>query len=446
MESENPASPDLNAEVAHLRACISDLERALESMRRRTTLLEEIFAHLPIVLMVKDLEGRFVLISKYAASLINRTPEELIGAVEHDLLPPEIADAIRERDRKVIESGELMIGEDQVIIGNRMYVFSSIRFPIRNAEGRICAVGGIAIDITERKRAEEALRQQDQQLRLFKALVDRAPDGIAIADAQGVITYANPALEAMFGYQPTVVGRSAKELVVPDEIDQVNEVICQALEHGVTQGIIHYRRANGETFPAQFSALVLLDEQDQLLNFASINRDLTEHLRAQAEREALQRQIIEAQQAALRELSTPLLPISDDVLAMPIIGAIDSTRAQQIMDALLEGISRHHANWAIIDITGVQVVDTRVARALLDAAHAARLLGAQVILSGISPEIARTLVDIGADLGGVVTKSTLQQAIRFALTLPTHEDAEEQRHTHADRLHRSQHYASAPTR
>lgn len=144
---------------------------------------------------------------------------------------------------------------------------------------------------------------------------------------------------------------------------------------------------------------------------------LVERQKAEQEREALQRELIEAQQAALREISTPLIPVAEGVVIMPLIGAIDSRRASQIMESLLEGVSSLQADIAIIDITGVKVVDTQVAAALLRAAQAVKLLGARVVLTGISPEVAQTLVQIGADLSALITKGSLQSGIAYALGL-----------------------------
>jgi rsbT co-antagonist protein RsbR len=156
--------------------------------------------------------------------------------------------------------------------------------------------------------------------------------------------------------------------------------------------------------PLQDSALVLA-------------RDITAHRRAEREWTAMQEQIIQAQQTALRELSTPLMPIADGVVVMPLIGVIDSARAQQIMESLLHGVSKYKAHVALIDITGVKIIDTQVAGVLLRAAQAVRLLGAQVVLTGISPEIAQTLVHIGAEIRDVKTKATLQEGIRYAMTV-----------------------------
>jgi anti-anti-sigma regulatory factor len=144
--------------------------------------------------------------------------------------------------------------------------------------------------------------------------------------------------------------------------------------------------------------------------------DITERKRAEETlRQALaQEETIRAQQAMLAELSTPLIPISDQVMVMPLIGSLDSTRARQVLETLLQGIARSHARVAILDITGVPVVDTQVANALIHAAQAVKLLGAQVVLTGIRPEVAQTLVGLGADLSGIVTRSSLQSGIAYA--------------------------------
>jgi anti-anti-sigma factor len=151
---------------------------------------------------------------------------------------------------------------------------------------------------------------------------------------------------------------------------------------------------------------------EMVRNMRFIRERLAERAQTQAQ---LQQQVIDAQRDALRELSTPLIPISDEVVIMPLIGTIDSNRAQQIMAVLLEGVARHQANLVILDITGVAVVDTPVAQAIINAAQAVKLLGAQVMLTGIQPQMAQTLVQIGLDLSGISTQGSLQAGIALAL-------------------------------
>jgi rsbT co-antagonist protein RsbR len=134
--------------------------------------------------------------------------------------------------------------------------------------------------------------------------------------------------------------------------------------------------------------------------------------------EAYQRgreQVIERQQQELLDLSTPVIKLWDGIVAVPLIGTLDSERTQIVMENLLESIVQNEATVAIIDITGVPTVDTLVAQHLLKTVAAARMMGAECIISGIRPQIAQTIVHLGVDLGNVTTKSTLADALRIAL-------------------------------
>ena len=126
-------------------------------------------------------------------------------------------------------------------------------------------------------------------------------------------------------------------------------------------------------------------------------------------------QIIVRQQQELLELSTPVVKLWDDVLALPLIGTLDSARTQVVMESLLEKIVETGAAIAIIDITGVPTVDTLVAQHLLKTVTAIRLMGADCIISGIRPQIAQTIVHLGVNLEDVVTKATLADAFMVAL-------------------------------
>jgi rsbT co-antagonist protein RsbR len=126
-------------------------------------------------------------------------------------------------------------------------------------------------------------------------------------------------------------------------------------------------------------------------------------------------EVISRQQQELLELSTPVVQLWDGILALPLIGTLDSARTQVVMQNLLEAIVKTRSDYAIIDITGVPVVDTLVAQHLLKTVAAARLMGAECMISGIRPQIAQTIIHLGVDLSDVITKATLADA--FALTL-----------------------------
>ena len=122
-------------------------------------------------------------------------------------------------------------------------------------------------------------------------------------------------------------------------------------------------------------------------------------------------------QAAIRELSTPVIQVADRVLLLPIVGAVDSLRAQQVMESVLHRVIEDQAKVIILDIAGVPVVDTKVADNLVKTTAAVRLLGAQTVLTGISAQVARTIVQLGVDISTMHTMSSLAEGIELALSL-----------------------------
>jgi anti-anti-sigma regulatory factor len=143
---------------------------------------------------------------------------------------------------------------------------------------------------------------------------------------------------------------------------------------------------------------------------------IQEREQARAESQRLQQEVIEAQEQALRELSTPIIPVMEGIIVLPLIGSIDTTRAYDITRALLAGIRQHRARVAILDITGVPIVDSGVANHLNKTIQAARLKGTQTIITGISEAVAETIVDLGIDWSDIETLSDLQTGLQAALT------------------------------
>jgi PAS domain S-box-containing protein len=239
-----------------------------------------------------------------------------------------------------------------------------------------------------------------------QAVVDNAVDGIMTIAEDGRIDSINPAAMRMFGYTAGDLDGKPFQLLIPDPHDREYQAVGPGRE-------VIGRRKDGTAFPLELAVGEMrLPEQH---HFIGIAHDLSERKREAAERARLQERIIQAQAAALAELSTPVIPISDQVIVMPLIGAIESARARQVLETLLHGIERSRARVAILDITGVPLVDTQVAKSLLVAAQAVRLLGARIVLTGIRPEVAQTLVGLGVDLGDIVTRSTLQSGIAYAM-------------------------------
>ncbi|WP_437963469.1 AAA family ATPase [Sorangium sp. So ce260] len=146
-----------------------------------------------------------------------------------------------------------------------------------------------------------------------------------------------------------------------------------------------------------------------------LEEELAERARVEEARAELQDDLIRMQRGRLAEMACPLIPITDRIMAMPLIGTIDAERANQALETALRGVSDAGAQVVILDITGVSVVDSAVAATLLRTATALRLLGAEVVITGVRPQVSRALVSLDIDLGVLVIHSTLQRGIGYAL-------------------------------
>jgi rsbT co-antagonist protein RsbR len=261
--------------------------------------------------------------------------------------------------------------------------------------------------LAQRRRAEQACQENAKGLR---ALVETTSDWVWTVDTNAAYTFVGPTIRDFLGYEPEeILGKTPFDLMPPDEAQRVAAafgpiVAAQQAFQKLENTNIH---KDGSHVLLETSGVPFFNEQGEFQGYIGIDRDIT----SRREDEAL----LQSQEHLIRELSTPLIPIADNVVIMPLIGTIDSARAQTVMETLLEGIAAQQAELAILDITGVQIVDTQVANALIRAAQAVRLLGARVMLTGIQPQIAQTLVQLGADMGDIMTRSTLQAGVASAL-------------------------------
>ncbi len=270
------------------------------------------------------------------------------------------------------------------------------------------AVGTLKVRIAE-------LEQEQRDLRLFKQVVTSAPDGVVLATIEGRICFTNHAWNSMVDLAEGGQGRLLAEFLAQSDRNQFEADLTTISVDKSWYDEWTFLRADGTTFPGLITINVISDEHDLPTALVANVRDLRERRAAEEQRLVLQEQLIAAQREALREVSTPLIPLAKDVLVMPLVGAIDSSRAQQIMEVLLEGIALHQAEIVLLDISGVHVVDTQVADALLRAARAVQLLGARIILTGISAEVAQTIVHLGADMSRIMTRANLQDGLHYAL-------------------------------
>lgn len=193
----------------------------------------------------------------------------------------------------------------------------------------------------------------------------------------------------------TAIGEGKLEqLIQTNGIDEIG-----ILQHALQQTAINIRAR----------------EQDIQANTRELQTALAEIKAREAEQAHLLMENT-AQREVIRNAGIPVLPIGDHALLVPLIGSLDSARLQQLQQQTLHGLQQAHARFLILDITGVPLIDTQIARGLLDVVHSARLLGAEPILVGIRPEVAQSLVQLGLNLGNVKTMASLQKGISYALS------------------------------
>lgn len=280
-------------------------------------------------------------------------------------------------------------------------------------------------DHLSREQLLEELAALHQERALLTALLGSMPEQIYFKNRAGHFIRVNTKHAQMLGltHPEEAIGKTDYNFYVAAiadaaraEEDHMYATGTPLVDKDEQQTLV---TQSGETDIRWFSTTKapMYDQAGECIGTVGITRDITERKRTEVvlRESAMREELLRAQSLMLEELSTPLIPISANAIVMPLIGAIDSARAQRLLETMLHGVGQHHASIALLDITGVPLVDTQVANALLSAAQAVQLLGAQVVLTGIRPEVAQTLVGLGVDLTAIVTRATLQDGIAYAM-------------------------------
>ncbi len=281
----------------------------------------------------------------------------------------------------------------------------------------------VTTDMTERKRAEEErealMRQLHSEQQMARAVMDNLPESIFWKDKDLVYLGCNTSFVEDAGLESPeqIIGQTDFDMPWQDRADLYRKDDRQVLDSG--QPKLNYEEPqttpDGGTIWLRTSKVPLYDAEGEVYAILGVYADITAEKVTLAEHERLQQEVIDAQREALSELSTPVIPVMERILVLPLIGTIDSHRARDIMRTLLEGISAHRAKAIILDVTGVPVMDTGVVNHINKTIQAARLKGAQTIVTGISDAVAESIVDLGIDWGAVETLRDLQTGLRVAL-------------------------------
>ena len=396
-------------EIEGLRRRVAELSQREAALAERLELCSQIEDALPDLVALKGEDLRIRHANKAFCEFHGKTLEQIVGATEAELQPSEVAEAHALQDGRVLASGIVVIIASEVLArhdGGRAH-FHTIRRAMRDVAGNITGVlvSSRPIQADQHVTAAGASASAEHNQLLLSIIPDLyfriARDGtfIDFSAPKGSDTALPPAL---------FLGKKIAD-IMPDLADQVMACAEEALGTGELRRFEYSIFKKGVFF--DYEARIIVSGPDEVL---ALVRDITDQKRLQEEERRLREEIIRVQEMMVAELSTPLIPLSSRVVVMPIIGTLDDARASRILERLLHGVVERQAAVAILDITGMSSVTTHTAGMLVRCAQAVRLLGAKVMLTGIRPDVAQTLVEMGVDLSGISTLGTLQAGIERA--------------------------------
>ncbi|XXX72964.1 STAS domain-containing protein [Sorangium sp. So ce134] len=256
----------------------------------------------------------------------------------------------------------------------------------------------------ERDSLREALRRSEEHVRLF---VTYTPGAVAMFDRDMRYILASRQWLVDYGLKEReIIGRSHYEIFpeIPEHWRAVHRRCLAGASEGNDEEA--FPRSDGRVDWVRWKIFPWHTPSGEIGGIMLFTEVVTERRRLE--------DTLRMQAKTLLELSTPIVPISQGILVLPLVGVLDTARAQQMMENLLGKVIERQARVVIIDVTGVPHIDTGSASALLQVARAVRLLGAQVVLTGIRPEVSRAIVGLDIELAGIVTRRDLQSGIAFA--------------------------------
>jgi len=269
----------------------------------------------------------------------------------------------------------------------------------RDGDGKALSAACYGRDIGERVAREATLRLEGAMLR---AIIENMNIIVWTMAPDGICTYHQGKGLASIGMsQHALIGQNIRDLYRSLDPEPLDRACAGELQHTATE--VHGQSWENWLIPVRGDGGAI-----ELMVALSLN--VTEQREGEkALREKLLQ--IEQQQQVIRELSTPIIEVWDRVLTVPIIGMIDSGRATELMDNLLQAVAKTRARFAILDLTGVEEVDTGTAGHLLALVRAVRLLGAEGVITGIHPNIAQTIVTLGLETAALTVRATLREAL-----------------------------------
>lgn len=409
-----PPTPERPEQVIELyRQCrrrLVELERALMQAQEKVTLFERVLDGIVDLLVVKDRAHNVVYANRAFCDYYGWSRDELLFGPAHVADVPEIAARHAEEDEHVLTTGNFLSPLPETIDRHdgTSLTFATIKSPIRDDAGSVDMVVSVSRNIVQAPlQTGEARRQSESH---HNALLAVIPDLVFRVNREGVYLDFSAPTGAEAALPPALFLGKRMHDFLPELAPRFMSAVEGALDTGEMQTIEYSMLYRGET--AHFEARVLASGADEAI---AVVRDITAQKRAEEAQRRLEGELARAREQTLLELATPVIPIGNRVIVMPVVGDVDAERVRTVMKRLLFGVAENHARIAIVDVTGVMAVKPDIAGALVRCARAAQMLGARMFITGIRPEVARTLVEIDEDRSGIVTFSALSSGIALAM-------------------------------
>ena len=235
-------------------------------------------------------------------------------------------------------------------------------------------------------------------------ILEQIPTPVMAVNKERRITYVNEACRKIVGKtMEELLGQECKDIFNSLHCGTPDCCMCKAIDNGRSYSARNEVVVNNQKMPIEYFAVPLKNESGDIIGGLEFILDITERV--------LYEERLKEQSHTIREMSTPTIKLWDGVLVLPVVGVIDSMRAQYMMETMLTKIMETYSKVIILDIQGVAAVDTAVANHLIKITKATKLMGCECILSGISPAVAQTMIQLGIEMGATKTRSTLNDAL-----------------------------------
>ncbi len=387
------------------------LQRELEELKLQFLSLKEseerfrgLFENASDGIWGQDMKGNFTWANQVTENIIGYSLEEFLRMNIKELLTPESLINARIIKRRFMRRESIPVYQIEVKAKDGHLVPLELNSHLILRNGEPVGIQSILRDVSDRILSEQMHLESERK---YRALMDHSSDAIVLGEFEGNLIEFNLKAKSLLGYSnEELANTKLVRIFCKEEHERIRDFLAELYEKGSAYiNDILILTKSGKTFPAEVTSTVIEYGSKKLVH--SVIQDISQRKR--------NKEIITRQAQEIMEISTPIVQVWKGVVAAPLIGTLDSQRAEQFTEQLLEKIVETNSPLALVDITGVPAIDTRTAQHIIETISAVRLLGGQVILTGVRPAIAQTLVHLGIDLKGVVTRPSLAAGLQVAL-------------------------------